>query len=221
MLFFLVCEQSLLFPDDIMSVLHPKYIISICSYISGSCQGLIISAFWGKIPPGNGCASITLSVAVTAYPALRFPCLAKLLPSVKKVSSASSKGLSFRSDQQQSVASAISKQSWNTSSTGVPLRKDAGLTILATIIPTSSCSTRMAWYFRNLWGWEPMPPFYLLLSSFRKEKILIFKRKSDPVHDLVIEKTLIKGGGSKKEGKRQTLSVKWGQKIKMAQSLQS
>jgi len=53
-----------------------------------------------------------------------------------------------------------------------------------------------------------MPPFYLLLSSFRKEKILIFKRKSDPVHDLVIEKTLIKGGGSKKEGKRQTLSVK-------------
>ena len=62
---------------------------SVC--IFESLVKAAIPAFWEKVPTGSGCASITLSVAVTAYPALRFPCLTKLLPSVSQVSSASSR----------------------------------------------------------------------------------------------------------------------------------
>ncbi|EPP39024.1 hypothetical protein CP8484711_2919 [Chlamydia psittaci 84-8471/1] len=35
-----------------------------------------------EVPTGNGCTLITCSVAVTAYPALRFLCLTKLLLSM-------------------------------------------------------------------------------------------------------------------------------------------
>ena len=40
----------------------------------------VISASWAEVPTGNGFVSVTLSAAVTACPALQFPCLTKLLP---------------------------------------------------------------------------------------------------------------------------------------------
>ena len=78
------------------------------------CQALVkalISGFLETVPPGHGCVSVTLSVAVPAYPALRFPCLTNLLASVSQVSSASSKDSSFGSDWQRSIAAVVSKQS--------------------------------------------------------------------------------------------------------------
>lgn len=88
---------------------------------------LIISAFWAKVPTGNGFALITLSIVVTAYPAWQFPCLTKL-------------HLLVNQEYCHPMVRPLDLANWHTKSPLFP----------SNTVLTSSCSASVAWYFRNL-----------------------------------------------------------------------
>lgn len=127
-------------------------------WVNSKARVKAISTFCAEVLTGNGSDSVTSWLMEMPYPACLLPFRTLLLLSMNQ-SSASSTGTSFKSRQLEDVAPMVSKQSWCTGSPVFPLRKEAGLTMLVITISTSSCSTSMDWYFRNLCGESHYLPF--------------------------------------------------------------
>ena len=107
---------------------------------------------WTEIPCSKGLASMVSKLETTAYPALLFPSMTKLIPSAYQISS----GLVRRSSNNPSQGfvqwSKVSRQEWKGRESWGVGRRLAGLRTSQGDIVGSGFSISNTWYLRIFWS---------------------------------------------------------------------